>query len=112
MSREKWIFEKEKLSPNKKLKWVKIVAHIKCVLTGEIAKYENKGIWDEENQMPHTYIWEEGNFSCDCNRKMFFLSGLNRSEPSDEEIPCGGGKYLVNLENPQTSEIFYREYDD
>ena len=28
-----------------------------------------------------TWIWEEGNFACDCNRAMFFLG--------EDDWPCG-----------------------
>jgi len=40
------------------------------------------------------YIWSEGNFSCDCNRYLFFQRALNMDE--DGESPCGDDRYTID----------------
>lgn len=87
--------------------WVEIVAHIKNNETGEIRKYKTMIIWDEENGCPHTCIWSSGKDSCDCNRGLLFGYAVGNLSG---DIKCGEGKYSVNLENPRTGEIFYKEY--
>ena len=108
MSKENWIFVKEP-PPHDKREWVKEVAHIKKVSTGEIVRYEATGLWVEDDCCPLIYIWESGNFSCDCNRELFFSDAKGIERPDD--VSCGEGGYLVNLENPKTGEIFYREFE-
>ncbi len=44
-----------------------------------------KGDWDESD----LYMWTDGNYSCDCNRGMFF----NNWE--DGRFLCGVKKYTV-----------------
>jgi hypothetical protein len=40
------------------------------------------------------YQWEEGNYSCDCNRSSF----LSREHPEVEELDCGETIEMVHLE--------------
>ena len=42
------------------------------------------------------YMWELGNYSCDCNRYLFFQRAAG--EP-DDEAECGDGKYSVEIVN-------------
>ena len=67
------------------------IAIIKCKATGEEARYD-AGIFDEGSE----FCWEEGNYSCDCNRESFFLRAQGKEEP--EKIECGEGRYSVILE--------------
>ena len=53
------------------------------------------------------YAWSEGNFSCDCNRELFFLRGQG-IEPSNSP-DCGEGKYVAEVSNAETNEIYYTE---
>ena len=96
--------------PHDKSTWIEIIAHIRNNQTGEIRQYKDDAIWDEDNGCPHLFIWEEGNYSCDCNRKIFWGDSIGH-EYEDEETPCGDGDFSINLENPKTGEIFYREYE-
>lgn len=54
-------------------------------------------------------IWSEGNFSCDCNRELFFCRALNMNEP--EEIECGDSRYAVRISNDVTGEVLYDEFE-
>lgn len=44
------------------------------------------------------YWWEEGNGSCDCNRKMSFLR-MRDEQFNNDDVPCSGpvNRYLVRL---------------
>lgn len=106
---KKWKVVKANKERVETTKWVKIIAHIRNNGTGEIRQSKEKIMWDEKNGCPLIYIWKDGNFSCDCNRKLFFADAGNE-DISMEDAPCGEGKYSVNLENPRTDEIFYKEF--
>jgi hypothetical protein len=54
---------------------------IKKVATGEVKEVT----FDFEY---NPYIWEEGNFSCDCNRAIFF------GEPESEQY-CSDDRYII-----------------
>jgi hypothetical protein len=70
--------------------------HLLDTLTGERAVYhsteyvDNDGVWSP-------YMWEEGNFSCDCNRGIFFeqATAITDDDAGPLEHPCGEGRYRV-----------------
>ena len=43
------------------------------------------------------FLWNDGNYSCDCNRRLFLcrLNGLD--DPEDEDDPCGHTIKLTSL---------------
>lgn len=98
----------KKKPPHNNSVWIRTVAHIKDKETGEIREYADDGLWNEERKEPATFIWEEGNYSCDCNRGLFFARAKNEE---DLDCPCVGDRFDVNLENPKNGEIFYREFE-
>jgi hypothetical protein len=57
------------------------------------------GIW---------YQWQEGNYSCDCNRKIFFEKAKGTSS-WDYDTPCGDGRYRIVATRP---EIGLRDLDE
>ena len=62
--------------------------------TGEMRVYEDDGDYNWE------FLWEEGNYSCDCNRHLFFERAAGR-EPEDGECPpCGEELYSVEFVPP------------
>lgn len=86
--------------------WIKIVALIRDNQSQEIIEFPCDSIWDEKSSQPSLFIWEEGNFSCDCNRAIFW-NQVSKNKRSED---CGHKRFPVNLKNPKTGEIFYREY--
>lgn len=44
------------------------------------------------------YIWSEGNYSCDCNRALFFARAGNEPDAESWDPPCGEGRYAVRIE--------------
>lgn len=112
MPRQDYIFlEKEEAMPFALFDTVQIMVHMKSIATGEIRSYESFGIYTDEGDCVDTYIWEEGNFSCNCNRTLFWKRA-GKEEVSMEDVEeCGDPEYLVNLENPFNKEIFYKEFE-
>ena len=100
------------------MKRIKIAIHIKNNETGEMRIYQNDDLSlsrDEETGEPNTYIWEDGNFKCDCNRYLFFQRAKDEAE-KDEDGPCyhekyPDGKYSVNLYD-EYGELIYKEFTE
>lgn len=108
----KWLFDNTKnplIIAGETYNYVKINVHIKNTLTNIIRIYNTEMHLSKNEEFPDTFIWEDGNFACDCNRHSFFecAAGI---EPN-ESIICSDYIYQVNIENPATHEIFYREFD-
>ncbi len=85
--------------------WVKIIANIRDNSTQEVRQINKTGLLDEDLKLGNIeYMWEEGNYSCDCNRKLFFDPGVVH------DVDCSDGKFSVNLINPKTKSVFYKEF--
>jgi hypothetical protein len=52
------------------------------------------------------HVWENGNFSCDCNRKSFFDGDYG------SENECGEDKYSIQLYDADTGELLVNEFED
>jgi len=65
------------------------------VATGRDAEWDGYP-WSGNSEGLQFY-WTEGNFGCDCNRRMDFVRQVEGREPEDEpdECPCGHGGYRV-----------------
>lgn len=68
------------------------IAHIKNNETGEVRKDINDGQFDDSS----FYLWSEGNWSCDCNRALFFARAKGEEDP--EGLECTEGKFSVIIE--------------
>lgn len=86
-------------------RWVRVIAHIRKNSTGEVRRHKCSEILHDDESAPSDFNWSENNFSCDCNRELFFEIG---NDFDKEE--CSDGRFSVNLENPVTGEIYYREF--
>src|SRR5689334_15778879 len=80
--------------------------------TGERVTYrdEDGGYEDPDNPGEFAdFIWREGNFSCDCNRSLFFR--LAKGEDVDTmDATCGDGRYVVEqIVRVSNGEVVYRE---
>ena len=87
--------------------WVKCVAEIRENETNKIVEYETDQLLEIGNEHPNVFNWEENNFSCDCNRRIFFYDNYNEKD----DVPCSDGKYSVNLKNKKDGKLYYREFD-
>lgn len=102
----------EETQPGRTIATVKVMAHIRRNETGEVRALPiNDYFFDGDTAHPSPYNWEEGNYSCDCNRLIFFnrFVGVEMGD-DDEEVACTDGLFSVNLENPKTGKIYYREF--
>jgi hypothetical protein len=64
--------------------------------TGERAVYRSEHEGDDPDS-PGTfgdYPWRDGNFSCDCNRGLFFARAKGE-DPEWNAFACGDGRYRV-----------------
>lgn len=87
------------------------IAHIRNNTTGEVRRYETVEFRRAVEQHPDTLNWSEGNYGCDCNRRLFF--GYAGGSPVEYVFPsneCSTGEFSVNLEIAATGEIYYREF--
>lgn len=58
------------------------------------------------------FIWEEGNFSCDCNRYLLFERALGKTEEEIEASDpdkCSYGGYCVNWIKDDSGKVWYEE---
>lgn len=66
--------------------------------------------WQDSWQSTYSFIWEEGNFACDCNRALFFERAKTGDQAAWPETPCGNDLYkLDKLVVRETGEIVYSE---
>ncbi len=58
--------------------------------TGETVLCELPGEFD-------SYLWDEGNYSCDCNREIFFRRAKGE-EVDSNEVFCSEGRFSYREE--------------
>lgn len=51
----------------------------------------------ENDEWLGPYIWEDGNYSCDCNRFLFFMRAADEDEGEWDDLRCGDGGYSVRI---------------
>lgn len=76
--------------------------------TGEIVEYCDDALADEDGP-PYLYIWEDGNYSCDCNRAMFWARAKKIEPP--KETQCSDGKFSVNIYS-MNGKLLYKEFEE
>ena len=65
--------------------------------TGETRSYTDPYL-DEHGHEPNgLYIWEEGNYSCNCNRSLFFARAVGTPEDEIAEPECGDKRFTVRI---------------
>lgn len=77
---------------------VDVLVHIRKNDTGEIRIYRD-WLYLDEDGLPDVFIWEDGNYSCDCNRHLFFsrAHAYNENIKWEPEPDCGNTEYSVNI---------------
>jgi hypothetical protein len=88
--------------------WTNEIVRLRDNATQEVREFVQNTIIEPGEEHPSEFIWEEGNYSCACNRRLFFARAGNEDDP--EEHPCGDGPYAVQLLHPETREVFYDEF--
>lgn len=77
-----------------KMDMVQVSVHIRKNDTGEIRIYEDE-LWLTDGGLPDPYMWEDGSYACDCNRRLFF--SRVKGEEEDWESPCSDTEYSVEI---------------
>lgn len=77
---------------------------IKDMDTSEIRTYEDE--FDSDDIVD--WQFSEGNYSCDCNRELFFCRVKDEEENWDRM--CTDGDYTVHIVNVETGDIVYSEF--
>jgi len=111
MSNTKWQTIEVPTHPLEGACWVRCVAHLRQNATGEVRRYETDAILEDGEEVPSVFNWKENNYSCDCNRALFFGYAVGLKYEDMPERRCTHGQFSANLENPVTGEIFYREFE-
>lgn len=68
--------------------------------TGEIREC---GPTDYDHTDQARYQWEEGNYSCDCNRRHFYLDNYGEENMDDR---CSDGEFSARVLDPDGNEIY------
>lgn len=109
--RERWETapELERTHAIRGCRWVKVVARIRDNFTGEVRNYQTNESLNDGEAFPSVFNWSDNNYSCDCNRALFFGYAAGKTH-EETERPCGNGRYAVQLQNPVTGYIYYDEF--
>ncbi len=62
---------------------------------GQIHTVEDESVYYTEVEHIE-FMWREGNYSCDCNRRLFI--GRLTDPSYDDDLPCGDTIKLLSLE--------------
>lgn len=72
---------------------VSVNVYIRKRMTGEERLYRDAV--EADGGIPNTFIWSDGNFACDCNRRLLFARAAG--EPDDWSGGCSEGDYVVRI---------------
>ena len=105
-----WLEGETKEPPRCGGRWVRVTARIRDNATGEVREYGTDEILENGEETPNDFGWAEGNYSCDCNRHLFFARAFGEEENRERE--CSDDKFSVQLVNPSSGVVYYDEYDE
>lgn len=75
--------------------------------TGESRSYHDDSKWCEGADGDSAYLWADGNYSCDCNRALFFARAAGEDDP--EDTPCGESLFTVTGIHLDDGRLVYSE---
>lgn len=67
--------------------------------------------WSDPERSPSyqvTFLWGEGNYSCDCNRFIFYTLAKTGSVPA-EHIDCGDTRFKIKIRERISQKLIYSE---
>lgn len=56
-----------------------------------------------------TFLWSDGNYSCDCNRALFFADANGEARPSDPPCDVDDRRYLITEVTDVAGNLLYWE---
>ncbi len=86
----------------------KAQVHITNVETGETRSFGT----DFDAEQSEDFLWSEGNFSCDCNRNIFFereCLGLKDDEGRADDQACGYDAFTVRIVAADDGRVLYED---
>jgi hypothetical protein len=107
-----WIVATNYADATEEYTWVKCIAEIRNNDTGEVREYETNELLYADDKHPSIFNWEENNYSCDCNRRLFFKIVNHEETEDDWNSACSDGKFSVNLKNKKDGKVYYREFGE
>lgn len=72
---------------------------IQRLADGETRTYHDDADYEVEEMFD--FMWFEGNYSCDCNRALFFARA-GGDDDMEADIPCGETRFAVVNKIPAT----------
>jgi hypothetical protein len=89
---------------------VPITVSITRVMDGVRREFHTEDFcWDGRPYEFEDFIWTEGNYSCDCNRELFFERAAGK-EHGEIDSPCGKGRFRIDwIKIDSTGETVYTE---
>lgn len=60
----------------------------------------------------NTFIWEDGNYSCDCNRNDFFYQVKNNAKPFEADMMQCGDTFKIRITRLDTNEVIYDQFKE
>ena len=72
---------------------------------GVVRKEATPFDWDDADP-DADFVWSEGNYACDCNRRIFFHGG--KMDPHLN--PCGSTEFSVRLRD-EAGKVVYQDGD-
>jgi hypothetical protein len=89
---------------------VQVIAEIHDNQSKITHQYPTEVFFELGAEVPSNFMWKDGNFSCDCNRHLFFNYAVGiEPEEDEEDDECTDWKYSVRLVNPVDGKVFYNE---
>ena len=61
--------------------------------TNETRQHQDAYDWNDESHM--LFMFRDGNYSCDCNRELFFQRAAGEAETDLDAVVCGEGRYVI-----------------
>lgn len=74
---------------------------IRETATGNVVEMSDQ--WDDDGSSH--FNWSENNYSCDCNRRIFFFRGMDFDSPG-----CSDGAYRVRITRADDGSTLYDEW--
>ena len=102
-----WLEGEKKPQPLCGGRWVRVTARIRNNATGEVREYGTDEILEGGEETPSEWPWSDGNYGCDCNRRLFFARACGEEE--DWKGECSDDKFSVQLVNPSSGAAYYDE---
>lgn len=63
--------------------------------------------WCDGDDGNSWFVWSESNFSCDCNRMLYFTNW----ECDDDAVQCSEGRFLLRVTAVDDGRILYDEWE-